>query len=333
MGATVLAVRPLLAPAPDHAHSGAGSATNTAGERTRPSDIAARDHRPMIVARRLDVRPPYERASPRISIDHPTTPTRSPALRSVARPSPAAVPTPAAVFSAELVRHGPPDRPRPIPMSYRPLATAIVGERPVHVSTGRASRRALARVGKRAATTGDTIHLDTPRPAPEVIAHELTHVAHPSPVPRFFDDDDRGPEERQAEQVAAIMRRAPILARPAAAARPREPGTISADALAASITGSGGDQIQRFIGGHRRGRAATAPPPSTSLPVTSAPATAQQQQSLPATQPEQPAPQAEATATAPTLDIAGQFDRLLELLEDRIITELERRGGRFRGGF
>jgi len=32
-------------------------------------------------------------------------------------------------------------------------------------------------------------------------------------------------------------------------------------------------------------------------------------------------------------DLSTQFDRILELLEDRILRELERRGGRFRGGF
>ena len=242
----------------------------------------------------------------------------------------------AAVFTAELGRHRP-ERPRPIPLSYRPMATAIVGERPVRVSTGPASRRALARVGKRAATTGDTIHLATPRPAPEVIAHELTHVAHPSPVPRFFDDDDRGPEERQAEQVAAIMRRAPILPRSAAAATAATTaaagttatrsapstasGTISADALAASITGSGGTRVQRVIGGHRQGRAAT-------TPTAPALATAHPDHSH--------SPDGAAPAgrwPAPAIDVAGQFERILELLEDRIITELERRGGRFRGGF
>jgi hypothetical protein len=38
-------------------------------------------------------------------------------------------------------------------------------------------------------------------------------------------------------------------------------------------------------------------------------------------------------ATAPsTSETLAQFERILELLEDRIMSELERRGGRFRGG-
>ncbi len=225
-------------------------------------------------------------------------------------------------------------------MVYRPLATAIVGERPVHVASGVASRRALARVGKVAATTGDTIHLATPRPRPDVIAHELTHVAHPSPVARFFDDDDRGPEERRAEQVAAIMRRSPILPRAAAdivrrstsTSHTSSPATISAASLAAQITGhhatSGhGDTIQRAIGGHRT-RGATAPATTIPIPQTGNVATDGSTNQPPAPS------QAAANATAPAVpDLTTQFDRILELLEDRVLRELERRGGRFRGGF
>ena len=217
----------------------------------------------------------------------------------------------AAVFTAELGRHRP-ERPRPIPLSYRPMATAIVGDRPVHVSTGPASRRALARVGKRAATTGDTIHLATPRPAPEIIAHELTHVAHPSPVPRFFDDDDRGPEERQAEQVAAIMRRAPILPRSAAAATAAT--TAAAGTTATRSTASrlrddlrrrprgidhrlGRHRVQRVIGGHRQGRAATTPTRPTLAAARPRP------QPTPPTAPPQPAgPARRSTSPASSSD-------------------------------
>jgi hypothetical protein len=245
--------------------------------------------------------------------------------------------TPAETFATELARHRV-ERPRPLPVTFRPLATAIVGERQVHVSSGTASRKALAKVGKRAATTGDTIHLATPRPTTEVLAHELTHVAHPSPVPRFFDDDDRGPEERQAEQVAAVIRRAPILLRPAAATAttiqrradpPRpEPGTVSAAALAAQLTASpaSGDVIQRQIGAHRR-RGQTAPPVLTAAPAMPV--------DTPSTPPiAQPAVTTDEEPGASGFpDLSTQFDRILELLEERVLRELERRGGRFRGGF
>jgi hypothetical protein len=221
----------------------------------------------------------------------------------------AAAATPAQVFADELRRHRP-EPARPLPIHYRPLATAIVGDRPVRLSTSQASRRALAKVGKAAATTADTIHVGTSRPTAEVIAHELTHVAHPSPVPRFFGDDDRSPEERKAEQVAAIMRRAPVLQRTTTAH-----STVSAAALAASI--QPGATVQREITTANSGSSTVAAPP----PPT------------PASPPQQSPP---AESDSPPHDAAttdAMFDRILELLEDRILTELERRGGRFRGGF
>ncbi len=104
--------------------------------------------------------------------------------------------------------------PAPLPMPFRPMSDAITGGRRVMLSTDPASRRALRSVGKIAATTGDTIHLDHAaiprRRLDEVVAHELTHVAHPSPTPRFFDDIDDSPEERRAEKVASIMARSPL---------------------------------------------------------------------------------------------------------------------------
>jgi hypothetical protein len=249
-------------------------------------------------------------------------------------------PTPAETFAAELARHRA-ERPVPLPITYRPLATAIVGERPVHVSAGTASRKALSKVGKRAATMGDTIHLAVPTPPPHVLAHELTHVAHPSPVARFFDDADRSPEERQAEQVAAIMRRTPVMLRPAAAtattihrrvdttssssssaSHATSPGTVTAAALAAQLTsGTPDDVIQRQIGAHRR-RGQTAPPVLTAAP----PVAVDTPSTPPMTQPAM-------TTDIPIPDLSTQFDRILELLEERILRELERRGGRFRGGF
>ena len=285
----------------------------------------------MIVARALAARPPTERdvvrdpgRVPRGSAEGPD---RAPTDR-----SPTDGRTPAEVFAAELRRHAP-ERPRPIPIVYRPMVTAIVGDRPVHVSTSRASRRALARVRKRAATTGATIHLATPSPAAEVIAHELTHVAHPSPHPRFFDDADRGPEERRAEQVGALMRRSRPVPRPSAAATAattvirREPTTTSAASLWDSITSGAGQLYDSVFGGGTQPQPTpptTTQPPTTTNPVPAPAQTAAVQQAAAA---------AVAAPAAPVMDLDDQFERLLERLEDRIISELERRGGRFRGGF
>jgi hypothetical protein len=81
------------------------------------------------------------------------------------------------------------------------------------LSTDSATRAALRSVGRPAATVDDTIHLDpvavTTQRMTEVLAHELTHIAEPSPVARFFDDPHDSPEERRAEAVAATIARAP----------------------------------------------------------------------------------------------------------------------------
>jgi hypothetical protein len=167
--------------------------------------------------------------------------------------------------------------------------------------------------------------VSTSHPAPEVIAHELVHIANPSPLPRFFDDVDRGPEERVAEQVAAVIRRSPVVPRTgvlpgrsretpsASVGRVSSAGAISASGLAASITrGSPETPVVR--------RVETAAPPQTA-------ATTQPNEQTAASTNE-----SGVISSAPT-NLLAQFDRIVELLEDRIINELERRGGRFRGGF
>jgi hypothetical protein len=152
-------------------------------------------------------------------------------------------------FLDELARHPTPSNPEPLPSRFRPMADTILGHHRVLISVDEASRQALRSVGKVAATTENVIHLDTPpsSAAAAVVAHELTHVAHPSPAPRFFDDDRHSPEERRAEQVAAVMARAPLaptraLAQPSTApssAAPmvrRTPATAAPSAHAPTVT-------------------------------------------------------------------------------------------------
>ena len=240
--------------------------------------------------------------------------------------------------------------PRPLPSPYRPIADTIVGNRRVMLSTDTASRQALRSVGKVAATTGDTIHLDSAaiaaRRTGEVLAHELTHVAHPSPAVRFFDDVVDSPEERRAEAVARVMARGPLspssstLVRPGA--KPRgdaatirrspaasSPGAIKADTLAASIIGGarGGDTAEVI----RREMTST-PSVADSEPATSS----SRAPSMP------PAPERAASGDrsgAFDLDsdearrwLERHIDMIMRRIEDRIIVDLERRGGRRWGG-
>jgi hypothetical protein len=258
---------------------------------------------------------------------------------------------------SETVRRSP----APLPTTFRPMADAIAGPRPVMLSTDPASRRALRSVGKVAATTGDTIHLDE-RAIPsarlaEVMAHELTHIAHPSPAPRFFDDIDDSPEERRAEAVARVMARSPLapaasLAAPTrregdsvlrrspastvrrsstsstssvSSVRPSSPGTVTADQLAAQITGSRSNPSTEGSGDVLRRSLADASPQSTS-PAPSA----SRQEELP-TSGSGPDNSTSAPVMSGEQFLAYFRDNLSEvmgLIEDRMIIELERRGGR-----
>jgi hypothetical protein len=161
----------------------------------------------------------------------------------------------------ESVLRRTPAAPAPLPVRWRPLASAIAGERRVRVSTNAASRAALQAAGKRAATTGDVIHLAQPLRGPAdaaVLAHELTHVASPSPAARFFDDDRDSPEERRAEMIADVIRRSPVLPRAGAGAAtpdlPRSRSTAPAtrarrpDAAGASPSVTADELLQRLTG-------------------------------------------------------------------------------------
>jgi hypothetical protein len=96
------------------------------------------------------------------------------------------------------------ETPRPLPAEFHAMATAITGRaRPPLFTTGPSTRSALAAAGALGATTGAVVHLPaTPTGGPAVsavLAHELTHTRSPVRRPRFFlggasgllDDDER----------------------------------------------------------------------------------------------------------------------------------------------
>jgi hypothetical protein len=240
--------------------------------------------------------------------------------------------------------------PAPLPTTYRPLADAIAGPRPVMLSTDMASRKALRSVGKVAATTGDTIHLDrraiSSARLDEVMAHELTHIAHPSPTPRFFDDIDDSPEERRAEQVDKLMARSPLAPSASASApavrrsadartirrtadtssRPSASPTsssdsVSAGALAASLTRSSASQDVV-----RRWESATPSP----RPVAGSHRSSEQsprENSRSAPEPTDPF-DSPGAADWFRRQLDANMQRVVRQLEARMIVELERRGGR-----
>jgi len=244
------------------------------------------------------------------------------------------------------------------------MADAIAGPRTVMLSTDDASRRALRTVGKVAATTGNTIHLDRAaiqsNRIDEVMAHELTHVAHASPKPRFFDDIDDSPEERRAEHVARVMARStiaptastmasPVLRRAAtstststgtsattsssALSAGRSPtsfnssSVIDAASLANAITGGSGSTatLQNSI---RRAPIAHQPDivrRSIDVDSTGTSATGEQTSA-------RWDPHSHAAKEWFVEELQRNIDVILRRVEDQMIIELERRGGRMWGG-
>ena len=99
-----------------------------------------------------------------------------------------------------------------LPSRFDPLVRTIVGHTDITMRVDEAARAALRSVGKRAATIQRTILLaDAPERHPDVLAHELTHVANPSPHPRFYADDVDTAEERHADDIARLVLQRPSI--------------------------------------------------------------------------------------------------------------------------
>lgn len=221
------------------------------------------------------------------------------------------------------------------------MAQAITGHHRVMLSVDDASRRALRSVNKVAATTDNVIHLDKPlAPSPrvaEVLAHELTHVAHPSPAPRFFDDDISSPEERQAEQVAKVMARAPLAPNGSisrARTAPTSSGAAASDVIRRSPapTASGGDLSAAALAAQLTGGSSA----SSSQIVRRSPAEPPAQiQRRPDTIRRDVIDEIdtaiEGAEHAETFraQLDENFEYLLRRIERRMVFELDRRGGRF----
>jgi hypothetical protein len=263
-----------------------------------------------------------------------------------------------------------------LPQRWQPLAKAIVGDRTVHVRTDPVARRALAEAGKIAATTGNVIHLRRePVSAADaaVLAHELTHVAHPSPAPRFFDDHRPSVEERRAEQIADIIRRSPVLPRPSSASEaPRAPRrtpaparlmrhaetgaptssspspssssspsstTVSAADLAARIMGNAPPAVRRATAGGASARVTTSGVDATATSLAGSGSDVVRRAETEGSPSDAGAAEHSDRpwrVLAETTDSSGVHDFLewiVERIEERISNDMARRGGRFRGEF
>lgn len=318
--------------APAAARSGGDARTSTPGRPGSTSITAGRDvggTSPNVApaarvgsTAAVSGRVPLATASGPGPVDAPV-----PATEAAAPVAPPAPIDPGERFHQTLDSHRSP-RLRPLPQRFEPMARAIVA-RPdkVRISTDAASRKALASVGKVAATAGDVVHLARPLDASprsaEVLAHELTHVASPSPLARFFGDDRHSHEEDRARRIGEIMARAPVGTPPAspppAAAPPAPPPPPAPSSRSAGSNGPAGSPTPS--GPNQFG-----PTPSSGagrlVPTGDAGGHGQRGRGGDAGSPGQGG---EVEHAAPSIDI----DRLLDALEARVMRELDRRGRRW----
>lgn len=248
------------------------------------------------------------------------------------------------------------DRPVALPARFRPLADRIVGRKvAVKVVHGSVTRQALAAAGHDAATTDRTIHLpsrpDASTRTMSIVAHELEHVAAPSPTPRFHGGVD-SPEERRATAMEQVVRRLATTAD-----RPRAVGTAGLPVGGLTAFGRAGSGVDAAT----IARSPSASPPGPPVPAsalhrqvsaaasTSAPDTVNRTAAASATSggtrssnrtirregvddPMQAMGGSSDSSGAPAISPAV-LSAIIRAVEDRLLDEIERRGGLRRGGF
>jgi hypothetical protein len=249
------------------------------------------------------------------------------------------------------------EAPQALPARFHALASAVTGAAlPPRYTTGPATRHALAAAGALGATTGSVVHLPAPpaRVPASVLAHELSHARQPVRRPRFLlssmsgavDDDERGALAagrglltnaasggNGPETGAGLVDRLPVGGGVGAVGAVTEVATRAAraaviEAGASPLSGTGfGD-----LGGGFPSGASTSTATSdqegggTSGGTTGGGTTSAAGAS---TESAPGATNTGATGGAAPLDI----DTVLEAVEERLLREIERRGGRWAGVF
>jgi hypothetical protein len=272
------------------------------------------------------------------------------------------------------VERWPLERPRPLSVWARPLAKAILGSNRIpSVTIGPNTRRALHAAGALAASSGGVLHFPaSPEATPRglgIVAHELSHAAHPRPTATLFLDDvissgeDRaravGEEVRaRAETMGSMGRKSPERA-VGYAVPEMSVSSLPVGGPRTGLFGAGPGVIDDVVQQARRLPAGGLVNSATSGAVGDAPrAGADTSSPVPA-----------VTHVEDVMDIAGgsagvvsdarvvgaegdtavnrsversssaatdphsQLGELMEALEERVIADLERRGGRFAGVF
>ncbi len=237
------------------------------------------------------------------------------------------------------------ESPRAFPGRLLPMVQAITGGTTSTYTTGPATRLALAAAGAHGATTRTTVHLPTEpgRTDPVLLAHELSHARSPVVRPRFSLKAPAGAadaDERSAQATGFAVRRALADVSPGLAGTlPVGGASAGATALVDAATRAARDavreEVERALSSVNRagtGAASGLPSSGGGDGFTGGASDARM------------APQAESgaaadpgTAGAPGVPAACSVQPSLEdivrAVEERLLHQLERRGGRYAGTF
>jgi hypothetical protein len=251
------------------------------------------------------------------------------------------------------------ETPRPLPSAMTPLVRSIVGPRvEPSYTTGPATRFALAAAGAVGASSGSVLHLPAPLPAAPgamlgVVAHELVHLRRPATRPRFLlrlTPGDADADEREALDVGRRVQ--------SAAAEPRSLGAGIIDRLPVGGIGPARATAEAADLTGFPGPAGGAPSPSTAAGTWTAAgsgfatpddapveAGGGQGPGWEAGGQDEPVRTTGTDGTAASSRGAGgpggagtgagpvDVDRLAEAVEERVLRQIERRGGRYAGVF
>jgi hypothetical protein len=260
------------------------------------------------------------------------------------------------------VAERPLERPTLLPTAVLPLARAVTGRSQApRYTTGPATRHALRAAGALGATSGSVIHLpEPPSMAPralEVLAHELAHVAERTPRPRFLLGSPGGAHdqgERQARRVGEAARAGAANLVGAMAAG--LPATVAGGSRVADLPVGGGAGVAGaarqatlnaagLTGGAASIVAEAADPAGPPVPAMTAAGASSAAPGEVGVGSWTGTPAGPATATAAAGPAAAgaapgggalghsQVSELVEALEERLLAEIERRGGRYAGVF
>ncbi len=243
------------------------------------------------------------------------------------------------------------------------MAREITGHPyPPRFTSGPATRHALAVSGALGATTGAVVHLAAaPTGAPAsatVLAHELAHARRPVRRPRFLLAGTPAPVDDDERDAVAAGQRFLGGGLPGRTRLPRpDTGTTAAGEVGAGIVdrlpvgaglGAVGDLATRaaraavleasavlpahaeVLAGGGAGPPRTVPEPGGTVPVEAAGTPVAGVSTGP---PPPPGRAGQATPPQPGGAAPLDADRVIELVEQRLQREIERRGGRWAGVF